>query len=67
MQMMERMAAMRAAKGYVQDRRTRWKNDTRGLIKEADRVVRRGGVPKGWLMKNEKFRQPGHRQVSVLP
>lgn len=61
MQMMERMNAMRAAKGYVQERKKRWSNDTRGLIQEADRVVRKGGAPKGWLERKQQSRAAGRK------
>lgn len=66
-QMMERMSAMRAAKGYLQERKTRWVNDTRGLVKEADRLLQRGGAPKGWLERKPEFRTAGHKQASAGP
>lgn len=47
--MYERMEAMRAAKDYRQSRKTKWVNDTRDIVQQTDRLVKRGGAPKGWL------------------
>lgn len=55
--MQSRMEEMRTAEAYVRERRTRWDNDTRGLLKEADRLVRkRRPAPPGYLDRMETSR-----------
>lgn len=61
--MYERMAAMRAAKDYVQDRKTKWLNDTRDIVQQTDRLVHKGGAPKGWLDRNAKPRKTRARAI----
>lgn len=39
---------------YVRERRTRWDNDTRGLLKEADRLLRKKRpAPPGYMARVE--------------
>lgn len=55
--MQSRMEEMRTAEAYVRERRTRWDNDTRGLLKEADRLLRkRRPAPPGYLDRIETSR-----------
>ncbi|CAM9454599.1 unnamed protein product [Ectocarpus sp. 8 AP-2014] len=52
--MYSRMQEMHTAGTYARERRTRWDNDTRGLLKEADRLLRkkRPGPP-GYMSRLE--------------
>lgn len=50
--MYSRMREMKTAETYVRERRTRWDNDTRGLIKEADRLLRKKRpAPPGYMKR----------------
>lgn len=52
--MYSRMKEMRTAETYVRERRTRWDNDTRGLLKEADRLLRKKRpAPPGYMSRLE--------------
>lgn len=48
------MKEMHNAETYVRERRTRWENDTRGLLKEADRLLRKKRpAPPGYMARLE--------------
>lgn len=52
--MYSRMKEMHTAEAYVRERRTRWDNDTRGLLKEADRLLRKKRpAPPGYMARLE--------------
>ena len=52
--MYSRMKEMHTAQTYVRERRTRWDNDTRGLLKEADRLLRKKRpAPPGYMARLE--------------
>lgn len=52
--MYSRMKEMRTAETYMRERRTRWDNDTRGLLKEADRLLRKKRpAPPGYMARLE--------------
>lgn len=53
--MFTRMDKMRKADTYLRDRRRRWDNDTRGLLKDADRLLRkRQPAPPGYMTRLEQ-------------
>lgn len=51
------MGDMHNADTYLRDRHKRWDNDTRGLLKEADRLLRkRRPAPPGYMRRLEQAR-----------
>ena len=52
--MYARMSEMDVGATYIRERRTRWDNDTRGLLKEADRLPRKKRpAPPGYMARVE--------------
>ena len=62
--MFSRMEEMQNANTYLRDRHRRWDNDTRGLLKDADRLLRkRRPAPPGYMTRLEQAQLAQERQV----